>query len=266
MGKWMVVKDQDKDDHNQRSTANLPAHTQQNKVIAEGISVFVGDSGGIGSANTTINGLLADSDDVDDKPTLSPELQAQIDAEFAASGGVDDGNPSDTAQGAGRQGVSTVCGTLPSYPADSYYLSPNFTLGSVTTKCAVSGYRIKAQCGLSMADIVCNLKALSVNILEPLKAKYPNGFRVNSGFRHGSGKSQHNRGMAVDIQWAGLPTSQYLTRAQWVRDNLPFDQLIMEHGKSIWLHISFKRGGPQRGQVLTMIKNDYRPGLKLYYS
>lgn len=265
MGKWMVVKDQDNDDHDQRSTGSLPAHTQKNKVIAQGINVYVGDSGGIGSANATTNGMLADQDDVDDKPQLSPAQQAAVDAEFAAAGGdLSAGDPSDTGQGSGRQGVNTPCGTLPSYPPDSYQLSPNFTLGMVSSKC-VFPYRVSAQCGLSMPDIVCNLKALCVNVLEPLRAKYPNGFRVNSGFRKGSGKSQHLRGQAADIQWAGLPTSAYLDRAKWIRDNLPFDQLIMEHGKSIWIHVSFKRGGPQRSDVRTMYRNRYPAGLKLYY-
>ena len=264
MGKWMVVKDQDNDDHDQRSTGSLPAHTQKNKVIAQGISVYVGDSGGIGSANASINGVLADSDDIDDKPSLSPEQQAAVDAEFAAAGGVDSGNPTDTAQGSGKQGVNVPCGSLPSYPGDNYQLSQNFTLGQLSSKC-VFPYRVAPQCGLSLPEIVCNLKALCVNSLEPLRAHYPNGFRVYSGFRVGSGKSQHYRGMAADIQWSGISNQEYLARAQWIRANLPFDQLIMEHGKSIWIHVSFKRGGPQRSQVLTMIKGDYRPGLKLYY-
>lgn len=260
----MVVKDQDNDDHDQRSTSNLSAHTQKNKVIAQGINVYVGDSGGIGSANASFNGILADSDDVDDKPTLSPEQQAQVDAEFAAAGGVDTGAPSDTTQGSGGQGSNVICGNVPSYPADNYQLSPNFNLGQLSSKC-IFPYRVASQCGLSLPEVVCNLKALCTNVLEPLKARYPNGFRINSGFRRGSGRSQHYRGMAADIQWAGLANSEYLTRAQWIRDHLPFDQLIMEHGRSIWIHVSFKRGGPQRGQVLTMIRNDYRPGLKLYY-
>lgn len=263
MGKWMVVKDQDEDDHNQRSTANLPAHTQKNKVIAQGINVYVGDSGGIGSGNTLANGILADQDEVDDNPSTA-DIDAARQEAIANGANPDDDTGFDPGQAGNRAGVNTVCGTVPSYPSDSYPLSPNFTLGMLSSK-AVFPHRISAQNGLSVPTLVCNLKGLCVNILEPLRVKYP-GLRINSGFRRGSGKSQHLRGMAVDIQWAGLPNSAYLDRAKWVRDNLPFDQLLMEHGKSIWLHISYDRNKKvQRGDVRTMIGGRYPPGLKLYY-
>jgi hypothetical protein len=105
--------------------------------------------------------------------------------------------------------------------------------------------------------------------LEPLRAKYP-GLRINSGFRKGAGTSQHNKGMAVDIQWAGLSPAGYSPIAQWVTENLPVDQLIFEHGNSIWLHISYNRGlSKQRGQLLTYYPKDtpqYKPGLTNYYA
>lgn len=232
-----------------------------------GTTVNAGSSGGIGSASTAVHGVLADQDEVDDNPT--PAQMAQARAEALAAGATDiDSDPSDTGQGEGRAGVNTPCGTIPSYPADSYQLSPNFTLGMVSSKC-VFPYRVAAQCGFSLADIVCNLKSLAVNILEPLRAHYPNGFRVNSGFRIGSGASQHNRGQACDIQWQGISNQEYLARAQWVRSNLPFDQLIMEHSPnthSIWLHVSYNRSlGKQRGDVRTMIAGRYPKGLKVYY-
>lgn len=269
MGKWMVVKDQDEDNHDTRSDSSVSSHVHsdgKNKVQAQGINVFVGDSGGIGSAAATVHGVLASQDEVDDNPSttdLAAARQEAIDA-----GANPDANPDDQAQGDPKAGVNTPCGTLPSYPNDSYQLSPNFTLGTVSSKC-IFPYRVRAQGGLSVPDIVCNLKALSTNILEPLRAHYPNGFRVNSGFRVGSGTSQHLRGQAADIQWSGISNQEYLTRAQWVRANLPFDQIIMEHSsktRSLWLHISYNRSlSKQRGKVNTMIGGRYPPGLKLYY-
>ena len=144
-------------------------------------------------------------------------------------------------------------------------LSPNYTLGSFTLS-TLWKHTIKAQAGFSVSQIVCNLKSLATEIVEPINAKYP-GVRINSGFRTmTSGKSQHEKGQACDLQWAGLSPKDYLPRAEWIIANLPFDQLIFEHGNSIWLHVSFNRSSAkQRKQVLTMINGSYQPGLKCYY-
>ena len=147
-----------------------------------------------------------------------------------------------------------------------YRLSENFTLGQLSIN-AVFPHGIRAQNGLSVSQIVCNLKHLAVNILEPLKAKYPN-IRINSGFRAGSGGSQHNKGQAVDIQIPGAPASLYSEVAAWIAKNLPFDQFILEHGKSVWLHISYNSNGSQRGQKLTYWPRSspqYKAGLVNYY-
>lgn len=253
MPKVIVVGD--KDTHND---------TMQSQ---SGTTVYAGSSGGIGSAAASVHGVMADQDEVTDNPT--PAQMAEARAEAIAGGATDiDSDPSDSGQGGQRSGVNTPCGSLPSYPGDSYQLSPNFTLGMLSSKC-VFPYRVAAQGGLSLADIVCNLKALCVNILEPMRAQFPHGFRVNSGFRVGSGKSQHLRGQASDVQWAGISNQEYLVRAQWIRDHLPFDQLIMEHSPkthSIWIHTSYNRNAAkQRGEVLTMIAGRYPKGLKVYY-
>lgn len=149
----------------------------------------------------------------------------------------------------------------------SMKLSANYTLGDLSTK-AVLFHSIKAQHGLSVSEIVANLKAVAVNILEPLKAKYP-GFKVNSGFRTSTGgKSQHERGEAVDIQFPGAPAAKYSEVAKWAAANLPYDQMIFEHGKSIWLHFSTKRTGGLRKMKLTYYPRkspQYQAGLTNYY-
>lgn len=156
------------------------------------------------------------------------------------------------------------CGDITSVDY-SYRLSPNFSLAQLSIACTFP-HQIRAQHGYTDLQIVCHLKSLANNILEPLRAQYP-GFKINSGFRGNTGgTSQHERGMAVDIQWPGKSGAEYLKRAQWVRDNLPFDQLIMEHGNSVWLHISFDPYKSQRYQVLTMKNGSYESGLRQYYS
>lgn len=146
-------------------------------------------------------------------------------------------------------------------------LSDNYTVASLTIR-PLFPHKLKAQVGLGKDEIACNLKALANNILEPLRAQYPN-IRINSAFRASAsiqGKvSQHQKGEAVDIQIPGIQPSGYMEVANWVKANLPFDQLIFEHGNSIWLHISHKRDGPQRKQLLTMLKGKYTSGLRLHY-
>ena len=121
----------------------------------------------------------------------------------------------------------------------NYKISENFTVRDLTLK-PLYKHPLKAQNGLSISDIICNMKGLAVNILEPLKKKYPE-IHINSGFRVATGASQHNKGMAVDIQVSGWPPSKYSEVAKWCVDNLNFDQLIFEHGNSIWLHLSYDR-------------------------
>lgn len=147
-------------------------------------------------------------------------------------------------------------------------LSANYTVKDLSAG-TLFPHNIVAQNGLSISNILNNMQGVAVNILEPLRAKYP-GLRINSGFRKGVGTSQHNKGMAVDIQWAGLSPADYSPIAKWVTDNLPVDQLIFEHGNSIWLHISYDRSlSKQRGQLLTYYPKEtpqYKPGLTNYYA
>jgi hypothetical protein len=147
-------------------------------------------------------------------------------------------------------------------------LSPNYRLRDLSIGC-IFAHKIKAQVGLSERDIVCNLRNLAINILEPLRKKYPN-IRINSAFRGTAsipgGVSQHQKGEAVDIQIPGSSPKDYIPLANWCRANLPFDQLIFEHGNSIWLHISCKKEETQRKQLLTMYKGKYQSGLRLYYA
>jgi len=130
----------------------------------------------------------------------------------------------------------------------SFQLSPNFTLGDLTTG-AYYGHTLRAQYNHTEAQIVCNLMALSVNILEPLLAQFPGAFRINSGFRKSiKGESQHFAGEAVDVQLISGSVSGGYEMGRWIRDNLPYDQYIIEHGNGIWHHISYRESG-QRGKI-----------------
>lgn len=145
------------------------------------------------------------------------------------------------------------------------HISTNYTVGDFSINCLFK-HAIQAQAGYSEKEIICNLQGLAQEVVEKIRMKYP-GLRINSGFRKFTkGKSQHEKGMACDIQWPNISPAEYKIRATWIRDNLIFDQLIFEHGNSIWIHVSFNRNAAkQRKQVLTMYKGNYNPGITLYY-
>jgi hypothetical protein len=157
-----------------------------------------------------------------------------------------------------------LCGSGVDYNAK---ISSNFKLRNLSLDCTFP-HKIKAQKGFSEQDIVCNLQNVAINLLEPIRSKYPN-LIINSAFRGTAsiaGKvSQHEKGEAIDLQFKGLAPKDYLDVSDWIIKNIPFDQFIFEHGNNIWLHISCKRNSPQRKQILTMYKGKYLPGIKLYY-
>lgn len=149
----------------------------------------------------------------------------------------------------------------------NFQLSSHFKLRNYSIAC-VFKHKIQAQHGLSVPDIVCNLKALSENCIEPILAQYP-GLRINSGFRTSTGGgSQHERGQAADIQWPSFSFNDYWTAIHWIKDNINYDQLLFEYGNSVWIHCSFKRTGNRSksasNAVMTMYNGHYTPGLHKY--
>ena len=57
---------------------------------------------------------------------------------------------------------------------DNYQLSKHFTVGMLTVQTAASKQKLQSQVGLSYGEIAYNLQALALNVLEPIKALYPN--------------------------------------------------------------------------------------------
>lgn len=94
--------------------------------------------------------------------------------------------------------------------------------------------------GLPAQNIVNNLAALALNILEPIKAKYPNMLITNT-YREGKGQAQHGTGQAADLQFRGVGAHSYFEIATWIEKNIPYDQLLLEYlpSKTVWIHISY---------------------------
>lgn len=130
-------------------------------------------------------------------------------------------------------------------------------LKDVSINAATRGHQIPASGwqGLSLGQIVTNLQALAVNIIDPIIEKYGDSVILLSGFRQAATASQHTRGEAIDIRFNNLPASEYQARAGQLIQEIPFDQLIAEYqsgGSGLpWIHISFRQNSNRR-QYFTM--------------
>lgn len=114
-------------------------------------------------------------------------------------------------------------------------------------------------------EVISNLQALAVNVLQPVRDHFARGVKVNSGYRSpdvnarvgGSRTSDHTRGMAADIEIPGVPNHEL---AEWIKANLPFTQVILEFytqgiPDSGWVHVSYDPTNLKK-QALTAIKQD----------
>jgi len=92
-----------------------------------------------------------------------------------------------------------------------------------------------------------NLKALCLNVLEPLRKRFGR-IIITSGYRSealnkavcGEPGSQHLKGEAADIHISSMEVGRKMY--DFIRKNTPFDQLIFEHSKSTgatWIHVSY---------------------------
>lgn len=106
------------------------------------------------------------------------------------------------------------------------------------------------------ATIENRLVALVENVLDPLREWYGKPIIINSGYRcpqlnravGGSPTSQHMKGEAADIDAGDRQQNKLLF--EYIRKNLPFDQLIDESNFA-WVHVSFRESG-NRKQVLKL--------------
>ncbi len=92
--------------------------------------------------------------------------------------------------------------------------------------------------------VIENLRALSINILQPLRDALGTPIKVNSGYRcpslnnaiKGAVNSQHMTGQAADIIDLVNGNASLFRKIKEL--NLPFDQMIDEFGFR-WVHVSY---------------------------
>jgi hypothetical protein len=147
-------------------------------------------------------------------------------------------------------GVSTFPTTLD--------LSPNVTLGML-----LGSSVLKAQHGLEEKDIVCNMKQLAVNVIEPLYEKLgKSNVNIITGLQNPSvisgalgspvATSFHELGLAIDITLPNKQFSEYYDVAVQLKQQLQYDRLQLEYqlgdvnGTTTykpWIHIQWQQPG-----------------------
>lgn len=151
-----------------------------------------------------------------------------------------------------------------------YKLSANFSLYELTHSATAESRRI-----FNLPDEagIERLHQLCLNILQPVRDHYGKPVNVSSGYRSrktntaigGARSSQHMKCEAADYEIMGISN---LELANWVAQNLVYDQLILEYHNnpsdpnSGWVHTSFvlpeKRN---RRQILTINHRGTHSGL-----
>ncbi len=136
-------------------------------------------------------------------------------------------------------------------------LSPHFSLSELIRSDVALRHGID---NIPAPQVIINLTELVRNILEPVRTHFHIAFSPSSGYRApdvnrliGSKEtSQHILGQAVDFE---IPTIANEELAKWIRDNLIYDQLILEFyhpnaPKSGWIHCSFSKGNNRRMSLI----------------
>ena len=107
--------------------------------------------------------------------------------------------------------------------------------------------------------VIENLKALCMEVLQPLRDFLGKPVVISSGYRcpelnkavGGVRNSQHMKGEAADIHVEN--TEHRLKIMHFIMDETDFDQVIWERNRAgtQWVHVSYKREGVNRHQVVS---------------
>lgn len=136
--------------------------------------------------------------------------------------------------------------------------------------------RLYPQRGLLEDELMYRLTLIAENVYAPANqyaiAQGYGALTILEGFRaENTGTSPHEVGEALDLTLGDgslSNASRCFALAQWMRDHLLYDQLILcfdaSGGGQVWIHVSF-RADSRRRQVLTKAFNDtHEKGLHLY--
>jgi len=146
-------------------------------------------------------------------------------------------------------------------------LSPHFSLAELTKSQTAERQGIDNTPGPAEIE---HLRRVCEEILEPVRTHFGVPFSPSSGFRclalnraiGSKDTSQHIFGQAADFE---VPGQTNPAVAQWIADNLAYDQLILEFYQpgipgSGWVHCSIRPYG-NRQMALTINRDGVLQGL-----
>ena len=154
-------------------------------------------------------------------------------------------------------------------------LTANITLDELTKSQTAESKGINNNPNPKQID---NIKALAINILQPVRSHFDKPLIISSGFRcaqlcveiGSSVNSQHvadDNAAAADFEIPGVDNREL---ALWIKSELEYDQLILEFYKdneptSGWIHCSYSTDH-NRHQSLRAMREDgkviYKPWLE----
>jgi zinc D-Ala-D-Ala carboxypeptidase len=119
---------------------------------------------------------------------------------------------------------------------------------------------------------LANMKFVAANVFDPVR-RFVNGplhassfYRskaLNDAIGGSSSTSQHMKGEAIDIDCDTFGYGSNAGVFTFIKKYLEFDQLIFEypdiHGNPAWVHVSLRRDGKNRKQVLVKLRDRYIP-------
>ena len=163
-------------------------------------------------------------------------------------------------------------------------LSKHFNVGDLSNRVKEVGLQnfLSPQGNLGIDEIATNLKSLAVNTLDPLRDRYPN-MEISDAFKPVAAQlldsdpdsplskmfagitkelgstaldavqeqlntvTPFNLGQAANLQFKGADASEYFSIAQWVKDNVPYDQIKLEYSTigsgTPWITVVHKQEG-----------------------
>jgi|TARA_R110000824_G_scaffold49742_1_gene139490 zinc D-Ala-D-Ala carboxypeptidase len=144
-------------------------------------------------------------------------------------------------------------------------LSANFTLDELIKSQVATRKNISNNPSPQQIE---NLKALAINILQPIRTNFDKPMIISSGFRCAelcleigssinSEHCAHEKSAAADFEIWSIDNKEL---AMWIKDNLEFNQLILEFYKSGdpnsgWIHCSYSTEH-NKNQFLIAYKNE----------
>ena len=137
-------------------------------------------------------------------------------------------------------------------------LTDNFTLNELVYSVTAEANKIDNRPNVK---VIANLQKLCENVLQPLRDYLGCPVIVTSGFRcaelnkkiGGKPNSHHLMGYAADFV---VPQRNLKDVFNWMKSNLPYDQLLFEYNSSgdIWIHVSYIKDSLNRRMAIDNYK------------